>query len=549
MRDLKNLQIAIICLVIVVIGLIVALVMMNQGNDERLAREKKAQEDAKAAQEKERTIAKDYLTLKQFAGLKDDASAEDVQKVYNDAVALYSKDTDDASKNFLAVMKNQAAELAAEKGNHAKTLDEKLRFETDYNNLNALYETVLDKFTKEKTKAVEDLAAARKDFEGNLATLRKEIAAVKSDADDKVAKAEESTKVADKKAEEASIKAKQTQVRNNGLAEQIDGLRRASFERPDGKILSVNQTSSTVIVDLGSDDGLQTRMTFSVYAPTITGISFGEHDPEADVQICEVCKRDMAQSTSKASIEIIKILGPHKAEGRILDDMLTNPIAANDVVYTPVWSPGQKQRFALAAGMRIPGVGSRDGITVRTSDLEEIKRLIEANRGEVDCYISEGGDERYPVGEVVGKITENTSFLVVGELNDEDQQDQKKVNANSQLREEARELAVRVITLRELLVRMGWKNVTPVRGFGSRLNESDVAITPEGGRPLSTGLVSPVYQEFNARGRIGMEDRGTTKSTGLVSPLYNESAAPPAVSTGRTSDLFRQRRPVSDITE
>lgn len=545
MRDLKNLQIAIICLVIVVIGLVVTLVMMNQGNDERLAREKKAQDDAKAASDKAAGFAKDLLTLKQFVGLKEDASAEDVQSTYNDAMNRYAKNTDDASKNYLTVLRNSAAELAAEKDAHKKTQDEKLDLETNYNNLNALYQTVLDKSNQEKAKAVDDLQAARKDFEGNLTTLRTEIAAVKADADAKVAAAEESVKVAEKKTEDATVESRQVKLRNEEIARTLDDLRRTNFERPDGKVVSVNQTSSIVVVNLGSDDGLMTRMTFSVYAPTITGISFGEHDPDHDVQICDVCKRDMAQSTSKASIEITRILGPHQAEGRILDDLLTDPITAGDVIYTPVWSPGQRQHFALAAGMRIPGVGRRDGNT-GGSDLTEIIRLIKANGGEVDCYISEESDN---LGEMVGTITRDTTFLVLGELNDEDNQNQKAMSAQNEMVTLADQYAVRKMGLREFLTRMGWKNVTPVRGFGARLNESDIAIAPRGEYPLSTGQATPLYQPFNTEGRIGTEDRGGVRSTGLVSPLYDKRTSVPPTSTGRTSELFRPRRPVSGETE
>jgi len=336
-------------------------------------------------------------------------------------------------------------------------------------------------------------------------------------------------------------------LKNKQLAEIMYELTRVGFERPDGVIQSVNQQTKEVIINLGHSDGLQTRMTFTVYPPTITGISFASAtDPDKEEVLCEVCKRDRTLNASKASIEVTKILGEHKAQARILDDVLTNPIVAGDVIYTPIWKPGQVQHFALAAGMRIPGVGQRDGGT-RQSDLETIRNLIGMNGGVVDAFISEGddGNER---GTMVGDISGQTTFLVLGDLSDDDNQDQEMMETQAKMKKTAEQFAVKLIGLKELLTKMGWKNVTPVKGFGQYATESDLRIVPRGGIPTAPGTVTSLYKPRNDAALVATEDRPVQRSPGTVSSVYGQGKVS-TPSSGTVSDLFRPRRVATDQNE
>jgi hypothetical protein len=451
------------------------------------------------------------------------------------------KIANDASRNYLFVLRTLGTELEKKNEEQKKLNEEYLKLQADYKNLEILNETVKEDIKKAKDDAVARLANAQKGFSETIAKQKEEtdvIVAEKKKIEDD---AQEQVKAATAKAESAEIEAKQSQLRSSELANVLEDLRRTNFERPDGKIISVSQQTGSVFVNLGSEDGLMTRMMFSVYSPSITGISFGNADPEREVVICEVCKREQSLNASKASIEIIRILGPHKAEGRILDDVLTDPIVAGDVVYTPIWKPGQKQRFALASGMRISGIGQRDS-GPRQSNLKEIIRLIQANGGVVDSYLSDG-DEEHKRGDIVGEITRDTTFIVLGDLNDEDNQDQTMMESQSKMLKTAEQYAVKKINLRELLSRMGWKNVTPVRGFGKTLIESDVAIVPTGEHRDSTGIVAPIYQKRNDEARISVSDRTSRPSTGIVSGLYSNT--PSVRSTGQTSELFKPRKPAT----
>ncbi|MDR1965063.1 MAG: hypothetical protein LBQ50_14925 [Planctomycetaceae bacterium] len=544
------LQVAVILMGILLVILIVVIVMMNQGNDKRIADTKSANERADKAEKEKRDLTQQLMTIKGLIGHEPETDLNKIQTTHQ-AYMEKEKIANEASRTYISALTILRAELDKKNAEHKKLNEDYQKLQADYNNLEILHKTVTEMYKQEKDKADNDRIKARSDYKDSIDKQKEETDKIVAEKAKTEEEAQKRVKDAETKAENSEIEAKQRQVKNEELVNVIEDLRRTNFERPDGKIISVSQQSGTVFVNLGSEDGLMTRMTFSVYSPSITGISFGSADPESEVLLCDVCKRERSLNTSKASIEIIQIHGPHKAEGRILDDILTDPIVAGDVVYTPIWKPGQKQHFALASGMRLPGIGRRDS-GPRQSDLKEIIRLIRANGGEVDSYISDGDDKDHEEdnkrGDIVGNITRETTFIVIGDLNDEDNQDQVMMEAQSQMVKTAEQYAVKKINLRELLSRMGWKNVTPVRGFGDAATESDLAIVPTGENRSSTGIVSPIYQKRNEAARISVEDRTSRPSTGIVSGLYSNTPAT-VRSTGQTSELFKPRKPAASQTK
>ena len=76
-----------------------------------------------------------------------------------------------------------------------------------------------------------------------------------------------------------------------------------------------------------------------------------------------------------------KLPDSHMAEARIVEDKYGDPIITGDVIYTPVWRPGQQRHFALAGIMDINGDNK--------SELDLVRRLITMNGGVVDA-IAEG---------------------------------------------------------------------------------------------------------------------------------------------------------------
>ncbi len=496
---------------------------------------------AQSAQKSEQDAKMQMLKMRELIGQKDDADLQRVQDDYNKDMALYAKALGQTEQNYRRALANLWNELGQKNDEHKTTQDKLLETEANNKSLNAQYETVLKKYTDEKEKAVAALNKAKQDYASSIAKNREELASVAADKTRIEQESADQIKKANAETEKKTLEANETQLVAKKLQQMKHDLTRVVFDTPNGEVVAVNQHTKEITINLGEADGLRPRMTFSVYPPTITGISFGSADPDAEANLCDVCKRDRSLNASKASIEVTKIEGPHKAKARVLDDVLTNPIVSGDVIYTPIWKPGQKQHFAFAAGIKIPGIGRRDGGT-ESSDLDTMKQLVSNAGGVVDAYISEGNDG-HKRGEMVGEINPDTTFVVIGDVSEKENQDQEMMEAQSKMKKAAEQYAVKMIGLKQFLTLMGYKNPTPIRGFGDFAADGDTAIMPRGGQ-VALGTVSPIYTPRNDSALVSNEDRPKPTAPGTVSGMYQHGKVP-ATASGNVSDIFRPRRPSS----
>ncbi|MGL6194386.1 MAG: hypothetical protein ACRC2T_06140, partial [Thermoguttaceae bacterium] len=115
---------------------------------------------------------------------------------------------------------------------------------------------------------------------------------------------------------------------------------------------------------------------------------------------------------------------------------------------------------------------------------------------------------------------------------------------------------IRVITVPELLRRMGWQSAANVKGYGKLATSADLAISPSKRLPVSNGSVSQIYTnppagQFDdsktnlksAKNPIsqvftGNESAPPTKSTGRVSQTYGNDLSPNPKSNGSVSGIF-----------
>ncbi|MEI8379475.1 MAG: hypothetical protein WCJ09_05070 [Planctomycetota bacterium] len=281
------------------------------------------------------------------------------------------------------------------------------------------------------------------------------------------------------------------------LVNQIDELRKVSFEVGDGLIQRVDNASKTVWINLGEADFLKTRMTFSVYSKDHQGVGRGAEDV-------------------KGKIEVTRILGPHIAEARITDDDLFRPMLVNDVLYTPLWSPGLVEKIAFVGLIDLDNDGK--------SDWEEMKQLLSISGADVDLYIDESGI-RHPED---AKVSVQTKFLVRGYIpepgqvvNEDDKVKLGEVRKQlNELTKEARETGVRIIKLNDFLAHIGFESKR--RTF-----------RPGQERPFN-------LKAGAASGTVG-ESIGDRSSNGNVSGAYGSTkrkSAPQQTSDGHTSKLF-----------
>jgi uncharacterized protein (UPF0305 family) len=222
------------------------------------------------------------------------------------------------------------------------------------------------------------------------------------------------------KNEELNRQLSQTRQLYLALLEKERKRKEPTYERPDGEITMVNETAQIVWINLGSTDGVQRMMTFSVIDKDAVGV---------------------AQAEVKGSIEVTKVKGPHLAEARIVNQAdLAKPIMEDDKIYSPSFRKGEKTRFALAGFMDIDGDGK--------SDRERIKSLITTNAGIVDAELLEDGT-------ISGKMSVETKYLVKGERPD-DKTNEKLISGFTTMTGEATKLGVQTITIQDLLDRMGY---------------------------------------------------------------------------------------------
>ena len=217
-----------------------------------------------------------------------------------------------------------------------------------------------------------------------------------------------------------------------------------SFEKPDGIIRWVDRIDDLVWINVGEADKLPTRLHFFVYAKAAPGVRRAEKD-------------------LKGSIEVTRIHGQHLAQARILDFDMHEPIAKGDFIYTPLWSPGRIEKFALAGLIDI----DRDG----RSDRQQLHDLIAERSWSV---LTEINDQGQRVGE---PIDVDTKFLVIGgsPIPAEDAGDEEKKIAEAIARErknmsdKAREHGVRIVSLNDFLAYLDYKpqRQLPTPGEGS----------------------------------------------------------------------------------
>lgn len=304
------------------------------------------------------------------------------------------------------------------------------------------------KLADEKTKYEED----RKSLEDKQTT---QLASFNEAINKKTTELEKSTEAQD--ALKKEVQKRETVITDQ--AKTIVTLRDEPFEVSDGQVTWVNQAAKTVWINLGLADGLRRQTLFSVFDQADNGVT---------------------RTDRKASVEVTRVLDQHLAEARIVSDSAANPILPGDQIFSPAWRPGKRVRFALAGLIDIDGDSRSDRVLVRS--------LLAASGGQIDA-------EMHDDGQIEGKITSATRYLVLGEQPDE-RSDPKILAAYSQMMKEADQLGVERIPVTKLLDWAGYRPEVRSVGLGKNADPSQFKPKPpEGKAPTSTGNVSEKFRE------------------------------------------------------
>jgi hypothetical protein len=443
----QGLQVAVIIFAILtVISTVVAVVMWKSKSDHFAEFE-----DAKSAAQKADQVARqandDLRRLKKlirsdfesssFAELATFGAGEVLTagSIYDDLNQLAADTGTEPYRDYshaLEGMYDRVDNLTAQLNNlQADNVD------MERNNVNRDQVTTAEINVHEKAKKTAELDLADREGEFLAAINEKQ-----AQTDDFLSKAEQA--IAER--EQLRLDAQQRQAQDGEtiqqqrnrialLNEELADFKEASFERADGQIVYVSSRLGLVWIKLGSDDNLPKQQTFSVYSAS---------------------EMNVAKKRKKADIEVTSIRGPHLAEARITNHGASpgDPILEGDVIYTPLWSPGRKLRFAVAGLIDLDGDGEDDRQTVRD--------VIHNGGGVIVAELQHDGQ----IETHFGGIDINTKYLILGNrpevegvqtTDDSDSKIADYLRGISRLVEQSRNAGVEIISVERFLELVGYQ--------------------------------------------------------------------------------------------
>ncbi|MFT5326625.1 MAG: hypothetical protein ACI8P0_004502 [Planctomycetaceae bacterium] len=372
------------------------------------------------------------------------------------------------------------------------------------------YQSKVDIHEVARRSAETDLADVRITTKEQLDKRQQDIEKLSRELNDQLVKYDEATATWTAERRKYVADEEQLVIQVDDLREKLKAATRVSFERPDGLVRWIDNTAGLVWINLGSQDRLRLRTTFSVYRKAHHGVARGAED-------------------IKGQIEVTRIIDNHTAEARILNDDIYDPISKGDPVYTPLWSPGRTETFAIVGLVDLDqdGVLDRDQFHDIVSDAgarlnHEV--LDDGNRvryeGFPDKFLN--WDEGSPT------LDSDTKYLILAEIPDpslaireEDVVIRKAISAHlDAMRKEARLKGIEEIRLSDFLEHIGYR---PQR------------------RLYIPGLVDRPFNLRAGAASVGTNEVvGDRSAAGAVSGVYGRSKRlKPQSSAGKTTDLFR----------
>lgn len=462
MQQDQGLKIAVICLTIVVLVLGVSVGLLLRGkkeNDEKLSTAQKNAADKSADMKKWMTEAKELK--KMVGGYVPEFPADDIVNKFAETIAPPEGKTarfafvknNKWEQNYEFVVGHLLTEIDKERIKIESETRDKQRAETELAAQRGLKEGKISEHKTAEISAKDGLKSSQQSYTDALEKANKENNEATSLLTQARAEADQTERDAEAAVSAAFQERDLSQTSAHNSTEKIQHMQRASVDIPSGKIMYVDQQARLVWLNIGSADGLEVRTVFSVFDPAICDVTVADRAQVRHVDnkiieesVCEVCLRQQKLNVSKANIEVIEIKGPNSSVARILSDEVRNPISLSDVIFTPLWQPGQRQKYALVGNLHHEQFRS-SGL----ADLAAVRQLIESTGGVVVAWVDENGKTQ-------GQIDVETTYLVVGNT-------ESLSEAEAQRVEEFRKLAKMngtiEITLPSLLRRTGWVSIAP----------------------------------------------------------------------------------------
>lgn len=171
------------------------------------------------------------------------------------------------------------------------------------------------------------------------------------------------------------------------------------------------------------------------------------------------------------------------AECRIVEDDLRNPILPGDNIFTQMWAPGQRTRFAFAGKIDIDDNGS--------DDMDRVRAMVARAGGQIDAEVVNG--------ELRGKLDIETRYLVLGAV----PADKNSADRYNELTAEAERLGIQRVPMAVFFDQIGYKRKARTMSFGSGSSGTRALEAPDGGQRISNGRVTPIFERRKPPAAVG----------------------------------------------
>lgn len=463
-RDNQSYLIAVICLVVVLLGLGVATFFGWSKAAEyaegmaKLESDLAAAEKLQKASEIESEILRAYIgdlgeTLaevptkeKSFNAIKNDSSLteqqksavqnvavrlDDIKKLYDTNMRQFIARTEEeqaAALTWTALVKNLSRVTATKHNDLEVARRQNEQDKLDFQNKLAANQKTLDQIQDRLDKKNEELETAKTLYAENEKTLNKALNTAQAELRKTSQAARDMRKKLKDQLDDLETTKGELLAANESLKNKVADLTRENFDLADGRVLRV--AGNRVFLNIGRDDGLRSNMTFAVYD---SGINNFEKNQE------------------KAKIEVLAVTGPHTARAKITEQDLITPITAGDHIVTPTWDPGYRVPIALSGFIDLDSDGNSDRL--------RFVRMIEKNGGRVVAQIDEQGN-------IIGKIDSSTRYFVKADAPQPGTLKKEALgniyNSMRTLEKAAEDNTVQIVDLRKMMNWMGLHNTSKI---------------------------------------------------------------------------------------
>jgi hypothetical protein len=472
---------------------------VHQVNDKIAEKAKSDEELQKINKAQQRSLDQIQLLKKLIGSKFDDVAGSDNNQLNPATVAggltedlkTYGKDV--AAPTVIETLRRLRESydmVAADRDSKALKIQS---LEKDVLALKGQYQSQVDNFHAEAKASEQSKRTAIDEFDAKNAEKDRQARALSEQLQNVRLEFDKEKDDRERERKETNHKVTQLETLVRHQSDKIDNLEKLSFETAKGTITQVEHSNHTVLLNVGEADFVRPRMTFSVYGKENQGVGRGADD-------------------IKGKIEVIKITGPHMSIATVVDEDITRPIVAQDLIYTPIWTPGITERISVIGDIDLDNDGR--------NDREEFHQMLATAGCVIDNEVDDDG-HRIPAD---GKVTVLTRFLVKGEIPDrgEAQTDEEKVRADNfvksykEMEDEARRNGVRVVKLSDFLAYIGFQNKRRTFLPGQHRHYDLKAGAPHPGGSAGSidrtanGAVSKVF----TKGRKGPQDVSNGATSG-----------------------------------